>query len=73
MRGTVAEQVRSLVERLRPEPVCDDCIIDKLKLTVRQPVSDITRELAGTAGFERQIGTCTLCGATKRVMRRKGR
>ena len=73
MQRTVLEQVRSLVERLQPEPICDDCITDKLKLTVRQDANHKSRELAGTPGFERQIGDCAMCGATKKVIRRKRR
>lgn len=73
MRGTVLDRVRSLVIRLAPEPVCDDCIAERLSLTVRQHANRNTRELAGTAGLERQIGECTLCGRTKNVIRYKGR
>jgi hypothetical protein len=71
MKGTVLERVKALVERLSPEPVCDDCITTTLGLTVRQHANHKTRELAGSAGFERQVGTCALCGTTKKVIRRK--
>lgn len=73
MRGTVLDRVRSLVTRLAPEPVCDDCIAERLDLTVRQEANRKTRELVGTAGLERQIGECALCGRTKNVIRHKGR
>ena len=73
MRGTVLDRVRSFVERLGPEPVCDDCITDRLELTVRQHANHKTRDLAGTPGFERQIGPCTLCGSSKKVIRYKAR
>ena len=71
MKGTVLERVKALVERLSPEPVCDDCITSTLGLTVRQHTNHKTRELAGSAGFERQVGDCALCGTTKKVIRRK--
>ena len=73
MRGTVFDRVRSLVERLAGEPVCDDCITDRLDLTVRQHANLKTRELAGNPGFERQQGACSLCGESKKVIRLKGR
>ena len=73
MRGTVLDKVRLLIERLAPSAVCDDCITERLGLTVRQHANHKTRELAGSDGFERQIGECTLCGATKKVIKQKGR
>lgn len=69
-RETVAGRVAALIERLSPEAVCDDCITDRLALTVRQHANHKTRELAGTRGFERQHGPCSLCGATKKVIRK---
>ncbi|MEZ5655386.1 MAG: hypothetical protein R3E04_05805 [Sphingobium sp.] len=71
--ATVLDRVRALIERLAPEPVCDDCITEKLDLTVRQHANHKTRELAGTHGFERRKARCVLCGAEKLVIRAKGR
>lgn len=68
MRSTVLEQVKAFVERLRPAAVCDDCITERLGLSVRQHANHKTRELAGTAGFRRQIGHCALCNAQKKVI-----
>jgi len=51
--------------------VCDDCIVDKLSLTVRQHAHHTVRELAGSNGFERRKDVCSLCGATKLVIRRR--
>jgi hypothetical protein len=66
---TVYDRVRALVERLSPEPVCDDCISEKLDLSVRQHANHKTRELAGTRGFERRKDSCALCGGDKLVIR----
>lgn len=66
---TVLDQVRRLIERLSPEPVCDDCIAERLGLSVRQHANRKTRELAGRGGFERRIDACSLCGATRTVIR----
>lgn len=65
---TVLEQVRGLIERLSPEPICDDCISERLGLSVRQHANRMTRELAGTRGFERRMGACSICGGDKKVI-----
>lgn len=55
------DDVRKLIERLRPSPVCDDCIAERLNLTDRQAASIAAGELAGTSQFERRRDTCALC------------
>jgi hypothetical protein len=65
---TVLERVRAFVVRLAGEPVCDDCIAEKLDLSVRQHANHKTRELAGEPGFKRSKDACALCGATKLVI-----
>ena len=67
---TVIDDVRNLIAQLSPGPVCDDCIADRLQLSVRQQANHKTRELAGVDGFERRKGSCSLCGADKLVIRR---
>ena len=71
--ATVLERVRALVERLSPEPICDDCVARKLDLSVRQHANMKTRELAGAGGFERRKDVCSICGGDRIVIRRKGR
>ncbi len=68
--ATVLDEVRAFVGRLSPEPVCDDCIAERLNLTVRQHANHKTRELAGSDGFERRKGTCSLCAGEKLVIRK---
>jgi hypothetical protein len=67
---TVLERVRALIERLSPEPICDDCVSEKVSLSVRQHANQKTRELAGTSGFERRKDICSICGGDKVVIRR---
>jgi hypothetical protein len=67
---TVLDDVRRLIERLAPHPVCDDCIAERLGLSARQHANHKTRELAGTPGFERRIEACSLCNSTKTVIRK---
>jgi hypothetical protein len=67
----VLKDVRALIERLAPEPVCDDCITERLGLAGSQNADKKTQELAGERGFERSVEPCAMCGATRRVTRRK--
>jgi hypothetical protein len=67
---TVADDVRAFVTRLSPDAVCDDCIADRLGLSVRQHANHKTRELVGSAGFERHKAPCSLCGDDKLVIRK---
>ncbi|MDT9598619.1 hypothetical protein [Sphingosinicella rhizophila] len=67
--STVLERVRAFVTRLAGKPVCDDCIAEKLQLSVRQHANHNTRELAGEPGFERGKDACTLCQSAKLVIR----
>jgi len=68
---TVLEAIRAFVARLSPDAVCDECISNRLGLSVRQHAHHKTRELAGSDGFERRRGSCNLCGAEKLVIRRR--
>jgi hypothetical protein len=67
---TVFDDVRSFISRLSPEPVCDDCIGERLQLSVRQHANHKTRELAGEGGYIREKARCSLCGKEKMVIRR---
>ena len=62
---TVLEEVAKLIVRLTPEPICDDCVADTLKLSARQHANHKTRELAGSNGFERSRRACSMCGVEK--------
>ncbi len=68
---TALDDVERFVTRLSPEPVCDDCIAEKLNLSVRQHANHKTRGLAGSNGFERRKDVCSLCGGTKLVISRR--
>ena len=65
---TVLDQVHRFIERLSPAPVCDDCIAAWLAPDMRQAAGNSAHELAGTAGFERRMDACSLCGETKKVI-----
>jgi hypothetical protein len=66
----VLDDVRKLIERLAPDPICDDCVTSRLNLTMRQHANLKTRELAGQNGFERRKDICSLCFGEKLVTRR---
>jgi hypothetical protein len=67
---TILDKVRGLIERLSPEPICDDCITERLALSVRQHANHQTRELAGSSGFERRRDACAICDGVKLVIRK---
>lgn len=67
---SVLDDVQAFITRLTPDAVCDDCISERLGLTVRQHANHKTRELVGSGGFERQKGLCSLCGSDKLVIRK---
>lgn len=69
---TVRDEVAALVTRLAGAPICDDCITQRLGLSVRQHANHKTRELAGTRGYERRIDPCSICGESKKVIRHTG-
>ncbi|MBA4760892.1 MAG: hypothetical protein H2053_03735 [Sphingomonas sp.] len=67
---TVLDDIGALISRLSPSPICDDCVAEKLGLSVRQHANHKTRELAGGNGFERRRDVCSICFAEKLVTRR---
>ena len=67
--ATINDTIRQLVTGLAGETVCDDCIADRLALSVRTQANQVTRLLAGETTFDRRKNPCALCGATKLVIR----
>jgi hypothetical protein len=68
---SVLDDIRKLIERLSPNPVCDDCVAERLDLAARQQANQGTRELGGTPHFERRRDICALCFKEKLVTRRR--
>ncbi len=69
----IYDRIRSFVERLSPELVCDACVVDRLALSAEQMPASAINELTGNPEFERQVGDCALCGTATQAIRRKGR
>ena len=67
--ATIDDMIRQLVTGLAGEAVCDDCITDRLALSVRTQANQVTRVLAGEKTFDRQKDPRALCGASKLVIR----
>lgn len=65
------DAVQKLIARLAPDPICDDCVAEKLGLASRHHANRKTRELAGSNGFERRRDICSLCGGDKLVIRHR--
>jgi len=59
----MTDAVRKLIERLAPDPVCDDCIADRLALADRQEAGIAASELAGPASSS-GAATLACCAAT---------
>lgn len=68
---TIASQIERLVSRLDGAGVCDDCITERLDLSVRSQANLVTRELGGQRGYERSKDACTLCTRVKTVIRHR--
>lgn len=68
---TVLDDVDQLIKRISPHAICDDCITEKLNLTVRQHANHKTRALAEHSNFHRDKGHCYNCGKTKKVIKIK--
>lgn len=62
---TVLEEVSNLVTKIAPACICDDCITEKLELTVRQHANHKSRELAQASEFLRIKRACSVCNADK--------
>jgi hypothetical protein len=67
--ATIPDMIRRFVERLAGEKTCDNCITERLGLSVHSQANQATRLLAAEKEFERLKGECALCGATKVVIR----
>ena len=65
----VLDDVQNFIVKRSPQSVCDDCIADYLRLSVRRHANHKTRELAKMRGFDRLKGTCAICSANKLVIR----
>ncbi|MAO25736.1 MAG: hypothetical protein CMN19_07290 [Roseovarius sp.] len=65
---TVLEDVRDLVRQHSPAALCDDCIAQKLGLSIRQHANHKSRRLATMPGFERRKDVCSSCGSQKLVI-----
>lgn len=67
--GTVMEDVKALLIARAPDRLCDDCIAERLQLSVRQHANHKTRQLGKIWPFDRRKGTCADCDRTKLVIR----
>jgi hypothetical protein len=66
---TIAQRVVAFLRENAPAAFCDDCIADRLGFSQRQQANRVTGTLALTARFRREIGACSLCSQTKKVIR----
>jgi len=64
----ILDQIRRLVERLAPAPICDACIADRLNIALSDDLRARIGELAGDHGFHRARDTYALCDASGPVL-----
>ena len=67
----ILDDVARFVARLAPEPVCDLCIAQKPALEEAALAAQASHELAGSQGYERMKGVCSLCGEHGMVIHRR--
>lgn len=67
---TEIDDIRAPIDRLAPAPICDDCISDRLGLSVRRHDNHKTGKLADSNGFEYCKDICSMCYGEKLLIRR---
>ncbi|SBV35059.1 conserved protein of unknown function [uncultured Sphingopyxis sp.] len=70
-RMTIAGQIERLIESLGGASICDDCITDRLNLSVRSQANVVTRELGHREEYDRAKVSCGQCGALKTAIQIK--
>jgi hypothetical protein len=68
---TIAGQIEQLIESLEGAAICDDCVTDRLNLSVRSQANVITRGLGDQEAFDRGKASCSDCGSVKTVIRHR--
>jgi hypothetical protein len=64
---TIAERLGKWLQQNRGA-YCDDCIARELQLPRRQQANRASNSLATISYFYRDRGTCSICGAEKKVI-----
>src|SRR3546814_8548102 len=64
-RMTIAGQIEQLIESLEGAATCDDCITDRLNLSVRSQANAVTRDLGDDKRFDRGKAPSGLCGRSE--------
>ncbi len=68
---SVPQRINDFITSHRPKPVCNKCIADGIGLiNAGAHPAQVTGALATTSDFTQEMGTCSLCKATKKVIAR---
>ena len=62
-------KVRSLIARLSPEGICDECLAGLAELTKRSDAGNLARQFVGHGGYQRSRDQCCMCQQTRQVTR----
>jgi hypothetical protein len=68
--AAILNQIRRLVLRLAPAPVCDGCIARQLNLTASDEFRSCIGELAAERDCRRERDACALCKVQSPVLRK---
>lgn len=68
-RSTIAGQIEQLIEKLGGAAICDDCITDRLDLSVRSQANAVTRVMEGEPAYVREKCCCLDCARVKVAVR----
>ncbi|MGV7123064.1 hypothetical protein [Sphingopyxis sp. 550A] len=67
----IAGQIEQLIASLSGASICDDCITDRLNLSVRSQANVVTRELGHREEYDRAKTSCGQCGSLKTAIQIK--
>ncbi|MBB6125402.1 hypothetical protein [Sphingobium subterraneum] len=62
--------IRRLVERLKPAPICDACVAERLEIGVSDTLRAGIGELAGERDYQRERSRCSLCDTEGMAIRK---
>jgi hypothetical protein len=64
---TIADRITRWLRQNRGA-FCDECIAKQLALSRREQANRVARSLSKTSNFLRDRGTCSICGAERKVI-----
>ncbi len=63
-------RVRSLIARLSPAAICDECLARLAELTKRSEAGNLARQLVGHDNYQRSRDQCCMCQQARQTTRK---